>query len=72
MVIVNIQAKSVILIKFVPLIQLVEYLTFNQEVRSSNLRWHTKESSWVVKGVVCKTIAFRFDGSNPSSPTNYI
>ena len=39
--IMNIQVKRVILIKFVPLIQLVEYLTFNQEVRSSSLRWET-------------------------------
>ena len=31
-----------------PLAQLAEHLTFNQGVRSSNLRWVTKNFGWVV------------------------
>ena len=32
--------------KYDPLAQSVEHLTFNQGVRSSNLRWITKEKPW--------------------------
>ena len=53
--------------------QLVEQLICNQQVGGSNPSTSSKSIHGGVpewpKGADCKSVAFRFDGSNPSSST---
>ena len=59
---------------FAGVAQLVEQLICNQQVggsspsTSSKLNEYGRIPEWP-KGADCKSVAFRFDGSNPSSPT---
>ena len=65
--------------KFAGVAQLVEQLICNQQVGGSNPSTSSsffqsqrseygRVPEWP-KGADCKSVAFRFDGSNPSSPT---
>ena len=71
----NARAKA----KFAGVAQLVEQLICNQQVGGSSPSTSSKLPlqrtgeyggipEWP-KGADCKSVAFRFDGSNPSSPT---
>ena len=59
--------------KFAGVAQLVEQLICNQQVGGSNPSTSSTIQYGGVpewpKGADCKSVAFRFDGSNPSSPT---
>ena len=70
-------------IKLAGVAQLVEQLICNQQVGGSSPSTSSnkfiQEIFWVnfygripewPKGADCKSVAFSFDGSNPSSPTN--
>ena len=62
----NARAKA----KFAGVAQLVEQLICNQQVIGSSpiIGFYGWIPEWP-KGADCKSVAFRFDGSNPSSPT---